>query len=127
MLDVVVTGGCWFKDRRHSAFPQEVTTPLCPRCEMEPQTEAHAYWTCICLNRSDIQEVKDTQHLVEEAKRGLGMDRFKQSPAECLWLRGIMPRDLVEVQEPATQEDILLKGEIPPEGIHGIVCGDGSG
>ena len=62
MLDVVVTGGCWFKDRRHSAFPQEVTTPLCPRCEMEPQIEAHAYWTCICLQKSELPEVIDTQH-----------------------------------------------------------------
>ena len=42
MLDVVVTGGIWFKERRHEAFPQEVPSPLCPRCEMEPQTEAHA-------------------------------------------------------------------------------------
>ena len=110
MLDVVVTGALWLKARRHAAYPSEELSGLCPRRGRAPQTEEHALWTCTALQQSTLPEVKEPHHLKDEAVRGLNLEpRFPQKSAECLWLRGVLPRDAVPV--PEICEDECIEGE----------------
>ena len=107
MLEVVATGALWLKARRHAAYPAEELSDLCPRCGRAPQTEAHAFWTCSALGQSTLPEVTDSQYLKDEAERGLNLNpRLPQKSAECLWLRGILPRDVVPVPEVGDDEGI---------------------
>ena len=89
----------------------------------------HTYWTCPCNLQITDPAVTKTQHLVEEAITG-------SQEFQCLWLRGILPKKLLEIPEeytPAEKHIIAVKvneGEqLPTAGQwpEGDYFGDGSG
>ena len=94
-LELLMSGGYW-PQQRLSTIHAEVL-PLCPRCGKEPEDAFHLLWTCECNGDILDSRVADTQCLVYQAREGC-----RDNPA--LWLRGLLPKQLVNINTPFPSE-----------------------
>ena len=93
MLQALVTAGVWTAERAAQASGEE-PQQCCLMCGEGPDTEVHRYWSCPALASFTAEAVQRTQHLARQA-----IELAAEQP--CLWLRGVLPRSLVTVPEPA--------------------------
>ena len=121
LLETILSGATWPADRIHNAYPEH--SPLCPRCGLEPEDALHCFWTCQENANIDEHVVKKTQHLIQTAKTS-------SNEHPCLWLRGLLPANLINIPpdaEPLSSLDITY---INPENVSfdsGTYYGDASG
>ena len=73
VCEVIASGACLHTARRHEAYPQEVPDGLCNWCQAAPDTEWHANWGCMVLERSEIDGIKKSHHLKDRATIETGM------------------------------------------------------
>ena len=59
-LDTIISDGCWTASRINECKPD--FSPVCPRCRIEPETDFHTWWGCICNNDIQDDEVTSTQN-----------------------------------------------------------------
>ena len=106
-LEILLTGGYWPSER---ASQVHAIRPVCGRCGAPVESALHLLWTC--PRNADIRDerVRSTQCYVSQAVDGA------QTHA-CLWLRGILPLDLVKVNTPVVAEEVLeYFGQAPASG-----------
>ena len=87
-IESIVAASCWPCARIHDIHPE--VDPICQRCGQEPETSLHCYWTCPANCSIDDEAVVKTQALIPAA-----VSQSQDTP--CLWLRGILPQHLVEI------------------------------
>ena len=89
-LCTVAAGGQWTR-ARIADHGGTLDSDLCPRCGREAETDLHRAWTCPC--NGDLKECEATNHLIDKAAEQAG-----RTP--CYWLRGLLPKAWVAVDEP---------------------------
>ena len=92
-LELILTGGYWTAQRRAKI---DGSSPICPRCHRAEESEEHLFWGCPANEGLDDPRVADSQRLAASAR-----DDMQQQP--CLWLRGLLPNNLVAIN--ATYEN----------------------
>ena len=105
-LELFMSGGYWPQQRAAEAHP---VTPMCPRCGLKTyETALHLIWHCPANAQISDERVVDSQHLISHADQGV-----QQHP--CLWLRGLLPSDLVAINTPVvTQCELTFYGQVVP-------------
>jgi len=88
LLETIISGATWPLHRVHDIYPD--VDPVCSRCGTEPETALHCFWTCPANPNIDEEAVRDTQYLINTA-----VEKHEQCP--CLWLRGILPSEYIQV------------------------------
>ena len=69
----VLSGGYWTNERKAAAF--KGLSPLCPRCQKEPESALHRFWTCPC--NADIPWEHDPKPLRQQPEHN---SRGKDGP-----------------------------------------------
>ena len=123
-LETIQAAASWPNARVHEIHPH--ISPLCPHCQ-QIDTPLHSFWTCPRHANSDLEDVTESQHLVNKAS-----DEYNTWP--CLWLRGLFPKERVVVKgcEPSEFVCHAISGPSQPEaGLSkwgsGVYFGDASG
>ena len=97
-LELFLTGGFWTNDR---AFRAGLTHDRsCPRCGFHTETALHMLWTCPKNKLISSHAVQSTQVLQQQAIEG-------SAQHACLWLRGLLPLDLLQVNTPIPDSSLL--------------------
>ena len=91
---VALTGGSWPQARRHAAQLPGVESATCPFCWRGAGTSFHQAWECPILCPPECPAVRDSQHLLPEARL-----HWRELPV--FWLRGLVPKSLTRPPEPA--------------------------
>ena len=89
-LETVISAATWPNARVAEAYPQ--VSPKCVRCGAENDDALHCFWQCPANNNIEEESVSSTQSLC-----GAAQAQVLTHP--CLWLRGILPRDLTNIPE----------------------------
>ena len=98
-LELFLTAGYWTNGRVNRAQPSAIAS--CPRCGFHTEDAEHLIWTCP-RNRDIIDpKVADTQCLVQQAREGIASH-------PCLWLRGLLPLDLLHINKPFPDTSQLI-------------------
>ena len=106
-LEALLTGAYW-PQARYSAINPDASD-LCSRCGKEPETAFHLLWGCPCNGEISDFRVSDTQVLIPQAHR-------HASEHTCLWLRGILTKDVTTVHTPYVMHLMLsFVGCAPPQ------------
>ena len=82
MVIKVVSAAVFLAERRAASWPDQNIGPRCVHCG-RAQTETHAYWTCPALKNHPHPDVKESNHLKDEAVYQLEQQRAKQ---EAMWM-----------------------------------------
>lgn len=90
----IVAGGLWPRSRCKEAG-YLVEDAMCPLCGEEPDCEFHRAYECRIICEADNEVIKNTNNLARWAKR-----HWTQLP--CLWLRGIIPLDMLATARPSS-------------------------
>lgn len=95
---------------------------LCPRCGLEPETDLHFLWTCPANGSLTDVAVTSSNKNIDQA-----VQQVYEYP--CLWLRRILPKELVWAPEPAVSFNLHFKVGHADSGIwpSGTYFGDGAG
>ena len=89
-LEAIQSACMWPADRiADSANP--AASRLCPRCGLKDESSFHCFWECCKNLEIDDEAVTSTENLKYQA----GADVEHQ----CMWLRGILPADLVHIPQ----------------------------
>ena len=102
----------------HNSFPS-----VCPRCDICEETALHAFWQCQANANIDEESVSSSQCLCERAT-------VDSLDIPCLWLRGILPDHLTNIDASHRPPDELHAHFINPESCvwsSGVYYGDASG
>ncbi len=70
----------------------------CLMCGQLDADDLHTYWNCPSMEASEEEDVKDTQYLVQAAKKG-------SVEYPCLWLRGCLPLVMVKITTPVVENE----------------------
>ncbi len=97
--EAAVTAATWTRARKHQVEPS--IDPICPACGGAAETDAHRIWGC----RAHKQ---DTVYAATDHLRARALADCTSNPA--LWLRGIVPADLVEIEPPLDNPDSFTFG-----------------
>eukprot|EP00959_Pyramimonas_sp_CCMP1952_P016355 346614-Pyramimonas_sp.AAC.1 len=100
MLSVAV-GSTWTRTRKKAEIPRFAGTDRCPRCQLEPETPLHRYWTCSFNTNQEAYTM--TEDLVYQAT--------VQAEAEpAFWPRGLLPTPWAAAPPPAREEAWVVTG-----------------
>ena len=104
-LELFLTGGYW-PQQRLASIHQHVSDQ-CTRCNAAVESAFHLIWECPCNGDIRDARVVDSQPLIFEARRSA-----HEFP--CLWLRGLLPKELVAISTPfAIREDLQFVKSAP--------------
>jgi len=120
MLETIMSGAMWPATRIASIRPLFCT--LCPRCQLEPETPLHTFWTCPCNKQIDEPIIQNTDKYIQYAVQ-------EEHVYPCLWFRGILPKKFTDINIPEPTDDLCVT-HINPDNAHwssGIYYGDASG
>ena len=120
-LEVFLTGGYWTNERAARANPSAVRS--CPRCGYHTETALHWLWLCPKNRLIPDRRVQSTQTLISQAVEG-------ERTHSCLWLRGLLPLDLVHINTPFTDTSeikYIVREMAPSQWPSGHYCTDASG
>ena len=101
LCENILSASNWTAERIHSIANPDFPS-LCPRCNNEPETPEHCYWSCPANANIDHEDVQFTEKLITRA-----LAKFSNEP--CLWFRGILPDKYIQVpkcNEPLESYDI---------------------
>jgi hypothetical protein len=99
-LKAITCGGQWEGSRVREMYPQvDKTVTCCPFCGEDDETLIHRYWTCSRLKTHADMHVKRTNFLIKEVTKVEARGR------DCLWTRGLIPRDEWDVAPPPTSKE----------------------
>ena len=121
LCENVLAAANWTAERIHSVANPDYPS-VCPRCNCEPETPEHCYWSCPANANIEHEDVQSTQCLITKA-----MSDFPTEP--CLWLRGILPDKYIKIpieNEPPDTYDITWV-TVPTTINTGTFYGDASG
>ena len=119
-LEIFLVGGYW-PQARYATLRSDVSAK-CQRCGLEDETAFHLLWGCRCNADIADHRVQDTQALYGQA-----CEHAVHFP--CLWLRGILPRELVAINTPYATEAVLHYVQSEPMDVwpDGLYHTDASG
>ena len=117
ILRAAVTGSMWTRQRKKDHIKNFLGTSICRRCNKEEETDAHRIWRCEKNLTSTAKAISSTNHLAREANGEAAAEE------ECFWLRGLIPKPWLKVEEPTEDKLTETRGSITP----GAFFLDGSG
>ena len=120
MLEAVLTSSIWCQQRLHEFGCAD--SPMCRRCGLAQEDEAHRYWTCIGNRTCDDPRIQSTQHLRHVA--------LASPELTCFYMRGVpVASQLACIPEPPAECCVFSAGAFATPGrIAGGTFGtDGTG
>ena len=105
ILEAAACTSLWPAERLYQAgYALTDDERLCPLCHGALDTEEHRIWCCPVVCESQHLAVKATNHMCQRATAGMPV-------YPCLWLRGIVPLCMFDIEEPPDVVPVWLLGE----------------
>ena len=120
-LELFLASGYWTNERAARSNP--AADRACPRCGYHSETALHWLWLCPKNRLIADARVQSTQDLISQAVDG-------EHSHPCLWLRGMLPLDLVHVNTPfsdTSEIKYIVREMHTSEWPSGYYCTDASG
>ena len=111
LLECILCAGVWTPARVNQCYPE--VSCACPLCGRAMADAYHLFWTCPKLDDLHLPEVDASSDLCYHADANV-----YQHP--CLWLRGLLPADLLVPQFPPPPGKMffpLFVRHLPPLGL----------
>ena len=120
LVEAISLGTIWFQQRVAESFGG---SDICQRCGIEPASDLHVFWKCIC--NASIPEAEASSHLAAKAIRQC---ERAEEPRSAYWLRGLLANGDVEIPSPPQEVEVSRhNGLAEDHQFEGEVATDGSG